>query len=143
MVHMLDANLYGTPQACKVYITCAYEHLRKHGYQQCKSDPNVFKRTMTEGTVIMVLTIDDFLVAASSREVYNELISTLELKYKVSDLGKATRILNWTLTRPQPYCYHLSQPHMIEHFVDLMGMSRSNPVRSPQAPGHPLDGQWH
>lgn len=86
----------------------------------------------------MALTIDDFLVAASSPDVYKELIDTLELKYKVSDLGKASRILNWTLTRPKPHCYHLSQPHMIAQFVDIMGMARSNPVRSPQAPGHPL-----
>lgn len=115
MVHMLNADLYGTPQACKVYITGAYEHLRKHGYEQCKSDNNVFRRVTRRGTVDMALTIDDFLVAASSLEVHKELVDTLELKYKVSDLDKATRILNWTLTRPQPgnYCYHLSQPHMI------------------------------
>lgn len=142
MVHMLTANLYGTPQAtrCKVYITGAYDHLRKSGYKQCGSDGNVFTRTSTNGTVIMALTVDDFLVAASSLAAYKELIHALETKYKISDLGKATRILNWTLTRPVPgqYCYHLSQPHKIQHFIDLMGMTRCNPTRTPQAPGHPL-----
>lgn len=140
LVNMLSANLYGTPQACKVYIDGAYAHLRKHGFQESMSDHNVFTKETQHGRIVIGLTVDDFLVAAPTRAAYDELLATLKLKYKVSDLGLATRILNWTLTRPHPgkSHYHLSQPHMITQFVDLMGMSRSNPVKTPQAPGHPL-----
>lgn len=84
VVHMLAANLYGTPQACRVYINGAYAHLRKHGYKQCKSDSNVFTKKEKEGEIIMALTIDDFLVAASTPAVYRNLLRVLSLKYRIS-----------------------------------------------------------
>lgn len=138
VAYMLTANLYGTPQACKVYIQGAYQHLRMHGYIQCKSDQNVFHKTDSDGTIVMALTIDDFLVAASDTRVYHKLLQTLSLKYRTKDLGPATRILNWTLRRPagHPTQYHVSQPHKIQQFIDLMGMSSSHPVPSPQVKGH-------
>lgn len=138
LAYMLAANLYGTPQACKVYIQGAYQHLRKHGYVQCRSDHNVFRLKTQHGSIVMALTIDDFLVAASNRRMYTDLLQTLSLKYRTKDLGPASRILNWTLRRPQghPTNYHISQPHKIQQFIDLMGMSSSHPVPSPQAKGH-------
>lgn len=140
LAYMLAANLYGTPQACRVYIQGAYDHLRAHGYHQCKSDQNIFTKRQPEDVISMALTIDDFLIAASSAAVYRRLLHVLSLKYRTKDLGHATRILNWTLRRP-PSCpteYHLTQPHKIQQFVDLVGMSASNPVQSPQAIGHLL-----
>lgn len=137
-VLMLSANLYGTPQACKVYVTGAYAHLRKHGDVQSQADHNVFTKETEHGKILIALTIDDFLVAASSRQMYDDLLATLSLKYRVNDLGKASRILNWTLQRPasHPGTFHLSQPHKTQQFIDLVGMSRANPARTPQAPGH-------
>lgn len=67
VVHMLSANLYGTPQACKVYIDGAYAHLRSHGFKQSKSDHNVFTKDTRHGRLLIGLTVDDFLVAASTR----------------------------------------------------------------------------
>lgn len=139
-VNMLTANLYGTPQACKVYIDGAYAHLKQHGYQQCASDQNVFRKETSRGKIVMALTVDDFLVAASTPAIYKDLLDTLKIKYKVKDLGHATGILNWTVTRPVPgkCIYHVSQPHKTQHFIELMGMTRSHPTKTPQAPGHPL-----
>lgn len=139
-VNMLTANLYGTTQACQVYITSAYDHLRKHGYRQVLSDNSVFMKETDRGFIIMALTVDEFLVAASTQEIYNDLLDTRKLKYKVKDLGLATRILNWTITRPTPgkHHYHVSQQHKTQVFIDILGMSRSHPMKTPQAPGHPL-----
>lgn len=138
MVYMLTANLYGTPQACRVYIDGAYAHLKRHGYRQCVSDHNVFTKDTDAGQLTMALTIDDVLVAAPSHDAYKDLLKALSLKYRVKDLGPATRILNWTIVRPKKgkRTYHLSQPHKAQQFIDLMGMDRSNPAKTPQTKGH-------
>lgn len=137
---MLAANLYGTPQACKVYIKVACAHLAKHGYVQSHSDPNVFKKTDAHSTIIMALTIYEFLVAASSKVMNTDLLRVLSMKYQTKDLEHATRMLNWTLKRTNACAthYHLSQPHKIRQFTDLVGMTDSHPVLSPQAKGHLL-----
>lgn len=57
----------------------------------------------------MVITIDEFLVATNSETVYNTLIKQLQLKYRVKDLGKATRLIGWTVTPiPKTGGLHLS-----------------------------------
>ena len=132
--------MYGTPQACRVYIDGAYAHLTKNGFTQCKSDPNVFTRSNKLGTVTIALTIDDFLVSTSSTAAYDDLLRILRIKYQVKDLGNATRILNWTLQRPTacPTNYHISQPHKISQFIDLVDMRNCHPSPTPYARGHLL-----
>lgn len=123
-----------------MYIDGAYAHLKQHGYNQCVSDHNVFTKDTSDGRLMLALTIDDFLVSAPSNSAYQHLIKTLSLKYRVKDLGLATKILNWTITRPEPgkKTFHVSQPHKTQQFIDLMGMDRSNPAKTPQAKGHPI-----
>ena len=139
-VVMVIANMYGTPQACRVYIDGAYAHLTQNGFTQCKSDPNVFTRANKLGTVTIALTIDDFLVSTSTQAAYDDLLRILRIKYQVKDLGNATRILNWTLQRPDscPTNYHISQPHKISQFIDLVDMNNCHPSLTPYARGHLL-----
>lgn len=135
VVHILAANLT-VPAGMPCVHRWRLPAPPQARYLQCRSDPNVFTKSEKEGKIMMALTIDDFLVAASSPAVYRNLLRVISPKYKIKDLGPATRILNWTLRRSPTNRYHLSQPHKTQQFIDIMGMSQSHPTKTPQTPGH-------
>lgn len=62
-----------------------------------KSDPCLFTKKNGPHQTIIAITINDFLVCASSTKLIDELYHTLSKKYSVKRLGKPTKYLNWKI----------------------------------------------
>ncbi len=87
-------NIYGTPNAPRIFSDGMRRHLLRAGDQQIQSDRNIYiKRRGTE-LLIMAVTIGDFGVATNSNVLYKDLIHDLRTKYHVKDLGKHVKLVH-------------------------------------------------
>lgn len=80
--------------------------------------------------IIIAISMDDFLTAASTPYMNDQLYTTLKTKYEIKRLGKPTAYLNWQVTHHPEYI-HLSQPNYIKHVVQDLRLTESNPKDTP------------
>ena len=61
-------------------------------------------------------------------------MTDLRTKYRVEDLGRAKRIIGWTIHR-NGSAVHISQPQLTATFIQILNMEKSNPKPTPYASG--------
>ena len=127
-------NIFGTPNAPKIYIDGLRRHLVSKGYYPLKSDTNVYVKRERERFIAMAITIDDFAVATKYPDMYRQLVNDLREKYMVKDMGSAKQIIGWTIKR-NGSAVHISQPHLAETFLHILDMLKCNPKATPYAVG--------
>ena len=86
----LKKALYGLKQSGALWNNLLVTKLAKHGMEQCKADPCVFRK-IVKGEVILVLAVhvDDMAVAGPRDEV-DKLLVTLNEDFTTVDLGELT-----------------------------------------------------
>ena len=125
----VERNIYGTPQASKVYTSGAYKLLLSHGYRQLHEDINVFVKSTPSSFIGIALTIDDFIVGTTADELYQDLLRLLSSKYRVKDLGPASHIIGWRVQRDLAQgTLHLSQPKVAAQVIDALQLQDAAPV---------------
>eukprot|EP00178_Gracilaria_changii_P019099 TRINITY_DN55565_c0_g1_i1.p2 TRINITY_DN55565_c0_g1~~TRINITY_DN55565_c0_g1_i1.p2 ORF type:complete len:242 (-),score=20.73 TRINITY_DN55565_c0_g1_i1:923-1648(-) len=130
----LIGNLYGTPSAAFLYSRGLYDHLTSHGYTPLKSDPNMFFQKSGPAFIIIGITTDDFLAAASHSTLLGALSEILNAKYTVKRLGQPTKYIGWNFDY-SPRGFRLHQNHLIDALASRLHLSNANPVTSPFADG--------
>lgn len=96
-VSVLAQNIYGTPDASRIYADGLHVLLISQRYKKSQADPCMFTLVDEHGLTILTITIDDFLVAVESETAYAAVMATLRERYVVKDLGTVSKILNWTV----------------------------------------------
>ena len=67
-------NIFGTPQAPKIYLEGLSTHLLHHGYKHMKSDTNLYVKHNGTNFIAVAITIDDFAAAKKDPELYKQLL---------------------------------------------------------------------
>ncbi len=136
---LLQRNLYGTPQAPATYMRGLHKYLKEHGYTRPRSDRSVYYKRSAVGSIVMAVTIDDFLVIATNDGLYDTLVSNLKKKYVLKDLGIAKQLLGWSITREETTgSIHVSQPTLTKMFIETLGIQQANPTANPYRSGAQL-----
>ena len=74
--------------------------MSKQGYTRCHSDHCVYPKKKNDGSyIILLLYVDDMLVARSNMHEINVLKIKLENSFAMKDLGAAKQILGMRITR--------------------------------------------
>ena len=74
--------------------------MTERGYSRCHSDHCVyFKKLETRSFIILLLYVDDMLVAGSNMQDMNMLKKKLSNSFAMKDLGAANKILGMKITR--------------------------------------------
>ena len=74
--------------------------MAKQGYRRCHSDHFVYFKRLDDGSyIILLLYVDDMLVAGSNMQQINELKQKLARSFAMKDLGAAKKILGMRITR--------------------------------------------
>ena len=60
------------------------------GYTRCASDLCIYTKQGESGILLLLIWVDDCLIAYSSQGAYDELTHLLKEKYKIKELGEAT-----------------------------------------------------
>lgn len=68
-------NIYGTPNAPRIYVNGLKKHLGSKNYTPLKSDSSVYSRRDGQDVIWIAITIDDFLVTSNAEHMYEQLIT--------------------------------------------------------------------
>ncbi|KAL0426860.1 UNVERIFIED_CONTAM: Retrovirus-related Pol polyprotein from transposon TNT 1-94 [Sesamum latifolium] len=109
-----------------------HEHLI--GYKRCEYDCCVYVKSLDDGSFIVLLYVDDMLIAAKNMHDVLALKALLSQEFDMKDLGAAMKILGMEIHRDRgSRKLWLSQRGYVEKVLDRFGMSKAKPVSTPLA----------
>jgi len=135
LVCRLKKILYGLKQAPRQWYLKFDSFMTKQGYSRCHSDHCVYFKRLENGSyIILLLYVDDMLVAGSNMQDINVLKNKLSNSFAMKNLGAAKKILGMRITRDKKNRkLTLSQGEYIEKVLERFKMQNSKPVNTPLA----------
>ena len=131
-VWLLHRSLYGLKDAPLRWHQTLKKYLKTIGMEQCKSDPCLFYKRIKDEIVLMTITVDDLLIAASTDELANKLISQMKDRFKITDLGKPEYVIGMHIDYNQSeQTLKLNQKLYIETIAEKFGQTKSKPEIQP------------
>ena len=106
------------------------------GFHECSEDPNLY---IKDG-VIILLYVDDLLIAHADSDAANRVKLVLKRHYKMTDLGEAKRFLGMQIDRAKDGIF-LSQESYISGMIRRFRMENATPIHSPMDPHVALDNE--
>jgi hypothetical protein len=133
----LNRSLYGLKQAPRQWYIKFDRFMTENNFTRCESDPCVYFKRLSNGAfVILLLYVDDMLVAGTNKRIVKELKEKLASNFDMKDLGAAKKILGMTITRDRKKKeITLSQQQYIDKVVERFGMADAKIAPLPLA-GH-------
>ncbi|CAI5717739.1 unnamed protein product [Peronospora effusa] len=86
--------LYGLRQAGREWNDELHNWMMENAYQRCLTEPCLYYRQDTDGTIVLVLVyVDDILCATNNEAVKVDLFGKLAWQYGIKDQGELTKYL--------------------------------------------------
>lgn len=130
LVFKLKRSLYGLKQSGRNWNTMMHDYLTNEGFERSLADPCVYTRNCNMKKVIIVIWVDDIIVAASDSNVLEEVKQSLKRKFKMKDLGQ----LSWFLGIGFQYekdSIVMSQRKFLERILVKFKMEDCTPKATP------------
>ncbi|GJY86489.1 retrovirus-related pol polyprotein from transposon TNT 1-94 [Tanacetum coccineum] len=103
LVCRLNKSMYGLKQAPRCWYKRFDSFIRSLEYNRLHADPCIyFKRFGNNDFIILLLYVDDMLVAGPNKDRINKLKAQLAREFKMKDLGTANKILGMQIYRDRP-----------------------------------------
>lgn len=100
LVCRLNKSLYGLKQAPRCWYKRFDSFIISLGYNRHSSDPCVYYKKFGDGNyVILLLYVDDMLVAGTNKDHLTNLKAQLAREFEMKDLGPANKILGMQIHR--------------------------------------------
>ena len=100
LVCRLKKSLYGLKQAPRQWYLKFDKFMSEQGYTRCHSDHCVYLKRKNDGSyIILLLYVDDMLVAGSNMQEINVLKRKLANSFAMKDLGTTKQILSMRIAR--------------------------------------------
>jgi hypothetical protein len=133
LVCRLKKSLYGLKQAPRQWYLNFDRFMTEQGYNRCHSDHYVYFKRLENGSyIILLLYVDDMLVAGSNMQDINVLKKKLANSFAMKDLGAAKKILGMRITRDRKnHKLTLSQGEYTEKVLERFRMQNAKPVSTP------------
>ena len=131
----LKKSLYGLKQAPRQWYLKFDKFMFEQGYTRCHSDHCVYLKKQNHGSyIILLLYVDDMLVAGSNMQEINVLKRKLENSFPMKDLGATKQILGMRITRDRKNRkLTLSQNEYIQKVLKRFNMHNAKLVSTPFA----------
>jgi hypothetical protein len=130
LVCRLKKILYGLKQDPRQWYLNFDRFMTEQGYSRCHSDHCVYFKRLQNGRYnILLLYVDDMLVAGSNMKDINVLKNKLANSFAMKDLGAAKKILGMRITRDRKNRkLTLSHGEYIEKVLERFRMQNAKPV---------------
>ena len=104
--------------------------MSEQGYTRCHSDHCVYLKKKNDGSnIILLLYVDDMLVARSNTQEISVLKRKLENSFVMKDLGAPKQILGMRITGDREnYKLTLSQNEYIQKVFEIFNMQNEKPI---------------
>jgi hypothetical protein len=107
LVCQLNRSLYGLKQAPQAWYSRFASYLASIGFVEAKSDTSLFIYRRGDGTIYLLLYVDDIVLTASTVDLLHRTIVALQREFAMKDLGPLHHFLGITTERrPQGLFLH-------------------------------------
>jgi len=132
-------GLYGIKQGPRIWVLKLHLVLTEISFKCTDCDYSVYIYRRDNVKVILLIHVDDLLIASNSCNAIQKVKSDLASQFKIHDQGPATSILGIKIERNHPnWSISLSQPSYIESILEQFSMSECNPTHTPMQENHKL-----
>ena len=129
-------GLYGIKQGPRIWALKLHSVLSGIGFERTDCDHSVYVYRRGEVRIMLLIHVDDLLLASNSRDALQLVKAELGTHFKLHDLGPATSILGMKIVRDRAACtISLSQPGYIRSILNDFRMSDCNPSLTPMDEG--------
>ena len=138
-VWRLRKALYGLRQAGRQWNIEINAFLCDYGLTATSGDHCIYFKRYTDGIMIVCLYVDDILIGHPSEERVLRLMTALNVKYQVKDLGYPKQFLGVRIRKCGEGELRLSQASYTEEVLHRFAMETANPIETPMTPNTRLD----
>ncbi|GJY22389.1 retrovirus-related pol polyprotein from transposon TNT 1-94 [Tanacetum coccineum] len=133
LVCRLNKSLYGLKQAPRCWYKRFDSFIRSLEYNRLHADPCAyFKRFGNDDFIILLLYVDDMLVAGPNKDRINKLKAQLAREFEMKDLGPANKILGMQIHRDRvSRKIWLSQKSYVKKILQRFNMQDCKPISTP------------
>ena len=130
MVCRLNKSLYGLKQAPRAWYSRFATFLLTLGFTEAKADTSLFIYRREDETAYLLLYVDDIVLTASSQQLLERVISSLQREFAMKDIGQLHHFLGVTVeTRPSGLFLHQRQYAL--DILERAGMTDCKPCSTP------------
>jgi len=136
LVCRLKKSLYGLKQAPRNWNKVIDEWLISYGFTPSKADPCVYVYNKDGVFIVIVLYVDDLVIAGNNKAAINDFKTAISKRFKMKDLGALKWILGMEIKHDMVQKkLEISQTAYIDKVLEKFGMKDCNTVGTP-AVGH-------
>jgi len=132
----LNKALYGLKEAPRLWYQHIDEFILSIGFRKSVNDPNVY--LSLDHQLILLLYVDDLLLAARNRSQIDQAKALLRSRYQMSDLGPARKFLGLEIDRLPNGSLKLHQTQFMLKVLQRFSMQDCNGVHTPMEAGRKL-----
>jgi Reverse transcriptase (RNA-dependent DNA polymerase) len=131
-VRRLSKALYGLKQSTRAWFHTLSSFLISLGFHASKYDSSLFVLHRFGNTIILLVYVDDIIITDSHTQSVQEIISQLQTRFAIKNLGALHYFLGIKVTAT-PRGLHLSQHKYIQDLLARSLMLAAKPMVSPMA----------
>ena len=132
LVCRLKKSLYGLKQAPRQWYKKFDSFMSSHGFTRCQADHCCYFKKFDNNFIILLLYVDDMLVAGSDMQEIVNLKLKLSKQFEMKDLGAAKQILGMRIKRDtNSRTLLLSQDKYINKVLFRFNMQNAKVVSTP------------
>ena len=132
LVCKLRKSLYGLKQAPRQWYKKFDSFMHRIGGKRCEADHCCYVKSFDNFCIILLLYMDDMLIAGSSIEEINNLKKQLSKQFKMKDLGATKQILGMRIIRDKANgTLKLSQSEYVKKVLSRFNMNAIKLVSTP------------
>lgn len=128
----LIKSLYGIKQAPRAWFECFTSYLLTLGFSASTAESYLFVLKKGSDIVYLLLYVDDIIVTGTITSIITELISKLQCRFDMTDLGALKYFLGLEITRDMDGI-HVSQAKYVRDVLTRFGMLSAKPCSTPIA----------
>lgn len=130
LVCKLNKSLYGLKQSGRNWNKMLHDHLCEKGYKQNPVDHCVYSRQTASETVILIIWVDDVIIAANSEDAIRNVKQMLNEKFKMKALGELKHFLGIDCIQ-ENHEIRLNQTRYVTKILEKFKMSDCKPRSTP------------
>ncbi|KAM1665198.1 hypothetical protein ACFXTN_040610 [Malus domestica] len=139
LVCKLNKSIYGLKQASRQWSLKFHRIVKEHGFTENPSDNCIYLRFNGSNFIILVLYVDDILLATNCHSLLDDTKTFLQKHFEMKDMGEATYVLGIEIKRDRRRgLLGLSQKAYIEKMLRRFNMSSCGTTEMPISKGDKL-----
>ena len=130
LVYKLEKSLYGLKQSGRNWNRVLHDCLTGDGFTQNPADHCVYAKESKDEEVIIIIWVDDLIIAASNEKVLKEVKQMLAGKFKMKDLGCLKHFLGIDFCQTNG-CVKMSQERYTNKVLQRFNMQNCRTRETP------------